>query len=385
MGLLPALAWACALFTGAGLVHLAAGALLVRRFARRCATPALAGPLPGISLFKPLHGAEPLLEPALASACAQDYPKLQVVLGVQDPADPARAIAERLRARFPGRDIAVVVDDRAQGTNRKVANLMNMWPAARHEVVVIADSDVHAAPDTMRRIAAALAAPGVGLVTLLYAGRPVDRSLAARLGASAITHGFLPAALVARALGRQDALGATMALRRETLEAIGGFAALRDDLADDNLLGRLVRAQGLGIALATTVVATTVPERRLGELFAHELRWGRTIRSLAPLAYAASAVQYPLAWAIMAVLLSGIAAWAVALVALAWAGRAAAAWVVDAALRVAAPGMAAPAPLLLLPLRDLFSLAVLLASFGGNRVLWRGQVMRAGRLGVQRA
>ena len=97
-----------------------------------------------------------------------------------------------------------------------------------------------------------------------------------------INHYFLPGALLARAMGRQDCLGATMMLRRETLERIGGFAALVNHLADDNVLGRLVQRLGLTVALADTVPATTVPETTLRALWRHELRWARTIRALVP-------------------------------------------------------------------------------------------------------
>jgi ceramide glucosyltransferase len=353
-----------------------AGLWLVRRL---CAAPHPApASLPPISVLRPLYGDEPLLEEALASACAQDYPHFQVVFGVQDPQDPALAVVQRLRARFPGHDIALVVDDRAPGRNRKVANLTNMLDAARHDVLVIADSDVHVPPDYLRRIAATLEQPGTGLVTTAYAGLPTSRSLTGRLGASAITHGFLPGALLSRAFGRQDALGATMALRRQTLAAIGGFAALRDELADDNLLGRNVRAQGLAIRLAAVVPATAVPETRLADLFRHELRWGRTIRALAPLPFAASALQFPLAWALLALLASGGAVWAVALFAAAWAVRAIAACGIDRTLGMAARGLAGWVPVWHLPLRDLMSLAVVLASYTGNRVDWRGRTMRAG-------
>ena len=387
-----ALACLATLLAAAGLVQTLAGWHLVRRFARSAAGRADdPGDLPGMTVLRPLYGDEPLLEAALASACAQEYPRFQVVFGVQDPADPALHVVRRVQARFPGCDIAVVADNTAAGRNRKVANLTNMLPAARHEVIVIADSDVHAAPDYLRRIAAALAAPGVGLATTLYVGRPAARCFAGRMGASAITHGMLPGALLARRFGRQDALGATLALRRETLAAIGGFAALRDDLADDNLLGRHVRGLGLAIALATTVPATTVPERRLGALWRHELRWARTIRSLAPLAFAASAVQYPLGWALLALVAAGGAAWAVALVAAGWAVRAFAARGIERAFGLPEEDRVAWPPWHL-PLRDLMSVGVLVASFLGDEVDWRGQTMRAGPeghlaepLGIDRA
>ena len=125
-----------------------------------------------VTVLKPLHGDEPLLEEALASVCRQDYPTWQVVFGVQDPADTALPVVRRLQARFPDCDIAVVVDPTTHGRNRKVANLINMLPAAKHDVLVIADSDVHVAPDWLRRLVAALEAPGVGLVTTIYTGLP---------------------------------------------------------------------------------------------------------------------------------------------------------------------------------------------------------------------
>ncbi len=373
--MLPALV--AALLAGAGLVQVGAGWWLVRRFA---AAPAPEpAEMPPMTVLRPLCGDEPLLEQALASACAQDYPCFQVVFGVQDPADPALDVVRRVQARFPTCDIAVMVDGGTPGRNRKVANLTSMMRAARHDVLVIADSDVHAAPDYLRRIAACLAVPGTGLATTLYAGRPADGARAARLGATAITHGFLPGALLARRLGRQDALGATMALRRETLAAIGGFAALRDHLADDNLLGAKVRALGLRIGLAATVPATTVPESRLMALLRHELRWARTIRSVTPVGFAASALQYPLAWAMLALAASAAAPWAALLVAFTWLARALAARDIDARLGLAGLGLAGRAPLWHLPLRDLISLGMVLASFTGDRVEWRGHRMQIDR------
>jgi len=371
MGPVAALATA---LTCAGLVQGLAGYLAVRRF-RPAPPPADAG-LPAISVLKPLYGDEPLLEEALGSVCVQDYPAFQVILGVQDHADPALAVAERVRAAHPGRDVLVLRDDTADGPNRKVANLINMLARAKHDVLLIADSDMHAAPDYLRRVAAALAVPGTGLVTTLYTGRPANRSLVAALGASGITHGFLPGTLLARALGRQDCLGATMALHRATLARAGGLQALLTHVADDHVLGHLVRGLGLSIGLADTLPATTVPEARLRDLLRHELRWGRTVRSLAPVEYALSAVQYPCVWALLAVLATGAASWTLALLAAAWAGRAALATGIDRALARARNDGGVRAPIWLLPVRDVLSVGVLLASFAGDRVDWRGRAMR---------
>jgi ceramide glucosyltransferase len=375
--------WVAAGLSAVGLVQGGVGAVLVRRFSHGPrAEPVAVAP---ITVLKPLHGDEPLLEEALASVCRQDYPVWQVVFGVQDAADTALPVVRRLQGRFPDCDIAVVVDATAHGPNRKVANLINMLPAAKHDVLVIADADVHVAPDWLRRVVAALGSPGVGLVTTVYTGRsacgplppPPSRkrrgSLAVtRLGALQINHYFLPGALLARAMGRQDCLGATMVLRRETLERIGGFPALVNHLADDNVLGRLVQGLGLRVALADTIPATTVAETSLGALWRHELRWARTIRALEPVPFAASVVQYPLVWAALAVLLSGGAPWSLAWFVLTWGIRALLARGIDRAL-----GLANRTPLWLLPLRELMSVAVMVASYAGRRVDWRGHTMQA--------
>jgi ceramide glucosyltransferase len=369
-------AWIAAGLSVVALTQALAGALQVRRFGDRAAAAQTVGSGPAakldpVTVLKPLHGDEPLLEEALASICRQDYPAWQVVFGVQDPADGALPVVRRLQARFPDCDIAVVVDPTGHGPNRKVANLINMLPAAKHDVLVIADSDLHVAPDYLRRLAAALQVSGTGLVTTLYSGLPLHR-LPSNLGAMQINHYFLPGALLARALGRQDCLGATMMLRRDTLDRIGGFPALVNHLADDNVLGRLVQELGLKVRLADTVPATTVPETSFAALWHHELRWARTIRALVPVQFAASVLQYPLAWAALAVLLAWGAPASLAWFAAAWALRALAARGTDRTL-----GLPFGSPVWLLPLRELMSVTVMVASYAGRQVDWRGHTLQA--------
>jgi ceramide glucosyltransferase len=378
---------------GIGLVEALTASRLVASFAgKRIVRPSAR---PAMTVLKPLHGDEPLMEAALATLCQQDYPEFQVVFGVQDAADPAIAVVRRLQARFPDLDAALVVDPTLHGRNRKVSNLINMMAVARHGILVIADADIHVRPDYLDRLIAALEQPGVGLVTTLYAGLPYGRSgsipVSAQLGATQITHGFLPGTLLARKLGREDCLGATMCLRRHDFDRIGGFPALVDHLADDNMLGRLICALGLSVVLADTVTLTTVPEVTLSALFRHELRWARTIRALEPVGFAASVLQYPLAWALLTIVLTGAAPWAVGLFLFAWVLRAGMAMAVDNALAQAwawdtapephthddAARLAFSCPVWLLPLRDILSVIVMLASYGGRRVHWRGHGLHA--------
>ena len=363
-----------------GLLQVLVASQLVARFARaRRAEPSWRPP---VTVLKPLHGGEPLLEDALATICRQDYPQWQVVFGVAEAGDPAVAVVRRLQTRFPACDIALVIDPTLHGRNRKVGNLINMLPAARHDVLAIADSDIHVRPDYLDRLVLALAEPGVGLVTTIYAGLPATKALPAMNGAMQITQGFLPGAIMARAIGRQDCLGATMCLRRRDLVRCGGLRGLVDHLADDNVLGRRILGLGLQVGLADTVPLTTVPEDNYAALFRHELRWARTIRALEPAGFAASAMQYPLAWAMLTVLLSGGELWSGGLLAVAWLLRAAAAIRVDRALATQWKGQDSAAlafrcPVWLLPSRDLLSVAVMVASYGGRQVDWRGYGLHA--------
>lgn len=373
------LAIIAALLTCAGLVQAVAGYFAVRRFAAAPYLPPAAF-RPPVTVLKPLHGDEPMLEDALASICEQEYGEYQIVFGVQSLTDQALPVLERLRRQFPHRDIAVVVNSTSHGSNRKIANLINMFPMAKHDVLVIADSDVHCASDYLDRIVDALGAPGTGMATMLYGGIAASPTLAGALGASWINHSVVPGVLMARGLGRQDCLGATMALRRETLNAIGGLPALMNHLADDNVLGKLIHGLGLEIRMADSATATTVPETSLGALFRHELRWARTVLAVAPIGYAMSLIQFVLFWGALTVVLSGGAAWAVELFMASWVIRAGAAVGVDHRLGLVKSGLATAAPIWLLPLRDLMSMIIMLASYGSDRVEWRGQIMTTGRV-----
>lgn len=368
MHLLPLLTEALAL---AGTVEQLLGAAAVSRFVRRPADRApTRGPreLPPITVLKPLAGDEPLLEQALASFFTQRYPAFQLVFGVHSASDPAVAVVKRLQRRFPVVDATLVIDPRRAGPNHKVGNLLNMEAWANHEILVISDSDIHAPPDLLAGIAAGLAKPDVGLVSSLYTGRPGVSSIAANLGAAQISHGFLPSVLLARAMGREDCLGAVMALHRADLAAIGGLEALLPHLADDAVLGQKIRALGKHLDLSPQVVATTVPESSLGALWTHELRWARTIRAQAPLSYAASILQYPLAFALINLAISQVSLWSVGLFVSLWLMRALANHAIDRHLKI--PDRY---DLILLPLRDLLSAAEVIAAYFGNRVNWRGE------------
>lgn len=252
----------------------------------------MAAELPPVTVLKPLCGAEPGLYENLLSFCRQDYPAFQVVLGVRDAADPAAEIARDLMTALPDRDIDLIVDPRVIGPNLKVSNLANMYDAAKYDVLVIADSDMRVDSTYLRTVVAPFREPDVGVVTCLYRGTPAG-GLASRLGAMGINEWFLPSVLVALAFeDLRYCFGATMAIRRAVLEAIGGFSAIAHNLADDHVLGQLAAREGYRTRLSAYIVENIVDEAGMRGLLRHELRWARTIRSARPIGYAFSFVTY---------------------------------------------------------------------------------------------
>jgi ceramide glucosyltransferase len=349
-------------------VYLAAATVSAWRFARR---PVAAPPRgPAVSILKPLHGAEPGLYENLRSFANQNYPEFQLVLGVRDHADSAVPIAEALIRDCPEHTIELVIDSRVGGSNLKVANLENMMAEARHDVIVLADSDMRVRPNYLATVTAPLADAATGLVTCLYSGAPAD-GLWSRLSALHINFTFLPGALVGDVIKvGGGCFGATIALRREVLAKIGGFARLRNELADDHRMGSAVRALGLKTVLSRYVVENRINEPSLVSLWRHELRWARTSRTVAPGGFAGSVVTHTIVLTTLAAAAfgSGPAAWGFVAISalLRWMSAAA----IGRWLGLPRTG------LWLLPLRDALSFAVFLGSFCGRNVSWRNQLFR---------
>jgi ceramide glucosyltransferase len=376
--LLAVLAWICwgAAVLGIAYTLVTAG-LVGRFFARSLSRPAPAS-FPAVTLVKPLHGAEWSLARNLASFFEQDYPgPVQHLFGVAESDDPALATVEELRRRYPAVAITVVADARQHGPNRKVSNLLNMLPQAQHDVLVFADSDVGVTPDYLRRVIGELQQPGVGLVTCLYRGEP-DPGFWPRLSAMATNYQFLPGVVTGLAFGRaRPCFGQTIALRRETLERVGGWGRLVDHLAEDHAIGEAVRELGLRVVIPPFVISHACPEDSLSRLITHELRWGRTIRAVDPKGHLGFALSQPLAFALLAAALTGGAGWCWLAVGAAVIARIILKVSVDRSVRQPVRDV------VLLPLSDVLGFVLFIATFRSQRVIWRGHaytVDRRGRL-----
>lgn len=330
------------------------------RSQRRAAIP--------ITILKPLHLAEPGLEANLRTFLRQDYDgAIQIVFGASSQADPALAIAKALRREFPRADIDFVVGPNSGATNPKVANLINMVARAKHELLVLSDSDIRVGREYLRRIAAEFDESNVGAVSLLYSGTPLG-NVWSKLAAMNIDCHFLPNARLGMALGlAHPCFGSTIALRRRTLEEIGGFEIISNVLADDYELGRAIRAHGHRVLIPDFTVEHVCSETGLLALFQQELRWAKTNFLLARIGYIGSVVTYPFPLALLSLIFLGIAPLPLSAVAWALASRLFLVFTVGRWLGSRSDYI------WLLPLRDTMSFFVYLASFFGRNVEWRGR------------
>jgi ceramide glucosyltransferase len=319
---------------------------------------------PPVSILKPVKGRDPGFYDAIHSHASQRYPEFEILFGVADPADPAIEDIERLRLEFPHLPIRVVATANT-APNRKVGALEILSREAKYDTLLVNDGDIKVEPDYLVRVLSLLGDPGIGLVTCLYRGR--GGSLPSRAEALGIATEFAPSVLVARLISSTGfALGSTMAFRRTELDAIGGFASIREFLADDYQLGARISALGKRVAMSDTVVETNLGAGSWAEVWRHQTRWSRTIRVSRPGGYYGYAVTQATFWCAVAAMAGN---WPVAL-----AGMAARMAAAGASMK--AVGAWNPTDFAAVPARDLFGFAVWCAGLGGREVEWRGTRFR---------
>lgn len=333
---------------------------------RAVAPPALRDEAP-ISVLKPLAGIDDGLEANLRTVFEQRYSNFEILFAVRNSEDAAIPLVERLRAGYPSVPSRLIVTGEPPYPNAKVYSLDRMVAAARHDLIVMSDSDVRVTPRMLSVIAAEFQDPRLGLATCPYCAVP-GKSWWSTLEAIGLNTEFLSGVLVARLLdGMKFALGPTIAARRETLAAIGGFDAVKDFLAEDFVLGKLAAEKGYGVILSSYVIQHRIGAQPFIANMKHRLRWNRSTRRSRPLGYIGQVFTNPFP---VALLLCAVQP--------AWWPAAAAALLLRAAAAWATAGLVLSDPLttrrwLLVPVQDLASFLTWIAGFFGNTILWRGR------------
>lgn len=330
---------------------------------------------PPVSILKPVKGVDFQAYENLASFCRQDYPDYELLFGVAEADDPVIPLVERLQRDFPERSIRLIIAE-APGANRKASLLERLAHEARHDILVVSDSDMRATPEYLRRVVAPLAAEQVGLVTCPYQGEAA-LNLTAGLEALHMGATFLPSVVVARrAIAMRFAMGASVALRRRDLESLGGFAAVADYLADDYQLGARMAASGRQVRMSRYIMACVLGATTFREQWEREVRWMRCAWVSRPLEYPGQLLFYSTPLAALLTVASGFEPGSMRLLIASLLWR----WTVALLISLRTGDRQVRRWLLWLPLRDLLSAATWLVGALGRRIVWRGEsfVLQAG-------
>ncbi|MBD2354682.1 bacteriohopanetetrol glucosamine biosynthesis glycosyltransferase HpnI [Tolypothrix sp. FACHB-123] len=338
--------------------------------------------LPQVTILKPICGVDRDAEDNLASCCQQDYPEYQIIFAVRDREDPAIAIIDKLIQQFPNVDIQLVVSDRIIGANLKVSNLANALTAAKYEILLIADSDIRVGKDYLQRIVQPLQDEKVGVVTCLY--RSLAQGWVTSFEALGIATSFHPSVLVSNQLENiKFAFGSTIIIRKQALEAIGGFNAIADYLADDFQLGYLPAQVGYRVFLSNYIVDHILDESTLADVIQRQIRWLRCIWVSRPWGYLGLVFTYGTVTSLLLLLVTkgSIIGWTGLVIT--WVLRLIMAWVIG--VRVFNDPVTKQY-FWLIPFRDLIHFAIWCYGFFGKAITWRGQqlqLIQGGKLVLQ--
>ena len=373
MKLLAAISAACC---AVSLLYYLVSTVIGIRLARRASSPPGSLPkiVPRVAVLKPLHGSDGNLPENLVSYLELDYSKIEFILGVASYDDEAAAVAVGLKPQYPFRQITLAVGEEPGFCNGKVAKLIGMAERApRAEIFLVSDADVTVDRDHLKRVVSELEAdPQVGVVTCLYRAR-ASGTLASRLGALFVNTDFVPLVMVSNLVEpMRYTLGATAAIKRNALEAMGGFGRLKDLLADDYYLGKFASDCGFKIGLSSSIVTIRSEEQNFASFWKHKLRWFRTYRTTRPISLATIVLHGPF-WASLLVIAARCSMFALTAFAAVYLARMITSWLMIGKV-LGLRDQRGDA--LLAPLKDLVMTAIWVAGLFSNEVLWHGRRLR---------
>ncbi|ABG53868.1 glycosyl transferase, family 2 [Trichodesmium erythraeum IMS101] len=258
-----------------GCIYLILSVWTIRNFFRKTTTEINATEKfqPPVTVLKPIRGIEKNLKSNLHTITIQDWPEYQVIYSIQDPQDSALPILDELQAEVDNQKISVVIDNKQAGANGKVNNLLGAIAQARHQIIIISDSDTNLKPDYIKNIISPLSNPNVGAVCTLFKVKSAYRWFE-KMELLTINADFIPSVIFAAVTGASNAcLGPSIAISRSTLQELGGLESLADYLVEDYELGRRVWTSGKKMVLLPYTIDVTVDLKNWQEWWTHQVYW----------------------------------------------------------------------------------------------------------------
>jgi ceramide glucosyltransferase len=269
---------AAAAFCIAATANIASIVVAIVRFRRSALGEApSARQFPPISLVRPLCGIDNFAADTLRSTFDLDYPRCEILFCVASAKDPVVPLVEALMAEHPEAGAKLLIGDEKVSSNPKLNNVLKGWRAARHDWVVIADSNVLMPRDYIDRLFASWRAD-TGLVASPPIGcRP--QGVWAELECAFLNTYQARWQYLADSLGFGFAQGKTMLWRRADLERAGGIAALAREVAEDAASTKVVRGAGLKVRLVDRPFPQPLGYRSATDVWRRQLRWARLRRA----------------------------------------------------------------------------------------------------------
>ena len=337
--------------------------------------------LPAVSVLKPLHGTEDGMERNLETFFEQDYPEFEILFCARQETDGGLRLAQRIGERYPHIDAKYVTcgEPPPDFHNAKVYSLAKLESVAKHPLLITSDADVRVTPDYLQKMVQNLASPRVGLASCVYLGttdRGIDAGFSSQLDAVGKSVEMTSGVLVADMLeGTKFALGASMAVRKQSFQQVGGFEELGQFYADDFVLGSRLAAQGIGVVLATYVIQLMVQDTPFALSFRNQLRWMQSTRRSRPWGHLGTGLTFAIPFGLLGLM------WGILsnhpLLGLFWlAGSVLNRWLQAGSILLVMEDANWVRGMLIYPVRDLLGSVLWLGSYGGDKFYYRGKLYK---------
>lgn len=323
--------------------------------------------LPAVTLVRPLCGLESHSRETIAASFCLEHPCYEVLFCVASVRDPIIPLVERAIAEHPDVDARLLIGEDRISANPKLNNMTKGWRAAKHDLVVFADSNLLVPPTYLRAILATWNRPNTGMVSAPPIGSDPG-SFWAEVECDLLNTHAARWQYAADALGLAFAQGKTLSFRRSDFSD-DLMVALGAEPAEDAAATKVTRDRGLQIQLVAPPYPQPLARRTAQQVWSRHLRWARLRRMTFPLVFIPeilTGLAVPLLSSVVAAYEWQWPVWAVAL------GLPAVWYGLEVLLaRVAGWPLSWRAPLSL-AVRDVFLLALYFAAWAGTRFEWRG-------------